>query len=42
MQNIMNEMMMDEDDDDSGMDEEDQKLIQALANGTFDVSSDDT
>lgn len=36
MKNIMSEMMMDEDSDDSDMDEEDEKLIQALANGTFD------
>ncbi len=37
IQNIMSEMMMDEDSDESDIDEEDDKLIQALANGTFDL-----
>ena len=37
MKRIMKEMNMDEDSDDSDIDEEDEKLIQALANGTFDL-----
>eukprot|EP00985_Skeletonema_marinoi_P011165 scaffold5293_cov97-Skeletonema_marinoi.AAC.3 len=37
MKHIMKEMNMDEDSDDSDIDEEDEKLIQALANGTFDL-----
>eukprot|EP00984_Skeletonema_dohrnii_P039014 scaffold42899_cov155-Skeletonema_dohrnii-CCMP3373.AAC.1 len=37
MKSIMKEMNMDEDSDDSDIDEEDEKLIQALANGTFDL-----
>eukprot|EP00984_Skeletonema_dohrnii_P012081 scaffold4862_cov144-Skeletonema_dohrnii-CCMP3373.AAC.3 len=37
MKQIMKEMNMDEDSDDGDIDEEDEKLIQALANGTFDL-----
>jgi len=36
MERIMNEMNIDYDSEDSDMDEEDERLIQALANGTFD------
>jgi hypothetical protein len=37
MQQIMKEMNIDEDSDDSDIDEESEKLIQSLANGTFDL-----
>jgi len=37
MENIVNEMMMNDEFNDSDLDEEDEELIQALANGTFDV-----
>eukprot|EP00984_Skeletonema_dohrnii_P018518 scaffold8671_cov112-Skeletonema_dohrnii-CCMP3373.AAC.5 len=37
MQQIMKEMNIDEDSDDSDIDEENEKLIQSLANGTFDL-----
>ena len=37
MQNIMNEMNLKENFDDSDTDEEDEKLLEALANGTFDM-----
>jgi len=37
MQQIMKEMNIDEDSDDSDTDEENEKLIQSLANGTFDL-----
>jgi hypothetical protein len=35
MKRIMDEMNLDDEFDDSDIDEEDEKLIQALANGTF-------
>ncbi len=37
MRSIMNEMKIDSDSEDSDIDKEDEKLIQALANGTFDL-----
>ena len=37
MKRIMDEMNLDDEFDDSDMDEENEKLIQALANGTFDL-----